>query len=96
MHSPTGWALVLWCAKRTRGGEVAAALETFRQAHDRAHACDPHLFRGGYAAALDFAEVMVEYARAAQIVIDLKNTGRLRLAIPSETESALRSWGLVP
>lgn len=76
-------------------GEIAAALEAFRLAHDRAHACDPHLFRGGYAAALDFAEVMVEYARTAQIVLDLKNTGRLRLATPSETESALRAWGLM-
>ena len=38
---------------------------------------------------------MVEYARTAQVVLDLKNTGRLRLAVPEETESALRAWGLM-
>lgn len=77
------------------GGEIAAALEAFRLAHDRAHACDPHLFRGGYAAAIDVMETMVEYARAAQAVLDLKNAGRLRLAASEETESALRAWRLM-
>lgn len=76
-------------------GEIAAALEAFRLAHDRAYACDPHLFRGGYAAAIDFMETMVEYARTARVVLDLKNAGRLRLAVPEETESALRAWELM-
>ncbi len=78
----------LLLAEAADGDEIAAALDAFRQAHDRAHAFDPYQFKGGYAAAIDVLELMVDYLRSAQTVMELRAAGRLRLAPPD----TLATW----
>lgn len=63
--------------------EVAAAMEDFRQAHDRAFSFNPKK-AGGHAAILMATEAIIECALAAKKLMKMKAEGRLSVWKPAQ------------
>lgn len=64
--------------------EVAAAMEDFRQAHDRAFSFNPKKAGGGHAAILMATETIIECALAAKKLMKMKAEGRLSAWKPAQ------------